>query len=57
MALVGVADRQGGWNAAFVVKDVHGWNVSTWIGKSWGNDDKLDWGVEVLKTWKLGEKK
>ena len=52
-AFVGVADRQGGWNAAFVTKGMHGWQVSTWIGKSWATDADLDYGVQVLKVWKF----
>lgn len=59
-ALVAVADRKGGWNTAFVLatgdrKDV--WSnvsVETWIGKEWGTNQELDWGVRVLKTWTLG---
>lgn len=52
-ALVGVADRKGGWNAAFVAKSPDGSiGVQAWIGKSWGNDSALDYGVQVMKTFK-----
>jgi hypothetical protein len=54
-ALVGVADRKGGWNAAFVGKipGAAGFEVKAWVGKSWGDDASLDWGAQVMKTWKF----
>jgi hypothetical protein len=53
-ALVGVANRNGGWNAAFVGRVPGGFEVQAWIGKSWGSDSDLDWGAQIMKTFKFG---
>ncbi len=50
LAVVAVADRQGGWNSALVMRGPHGIDVQTWIGKSWGEGSELDWGVKVQWT-------
>jgi len=49
--LMGVADRLGGWNAATVVKGAHGISGVAFVGKSWGTDAKLNYGVKVM--WKI----
>lgn len=54
IALAAVADRQGGWNSTLVAKLPGGVKADVWIGKKWGQDEKLDWGARVLKVWKLG---
>lgn len=56
-ALVAVADRQGGWNSAAVVKGPKGVKVMAWIGKSWGDDQQLDWGAQLLWSGTFKEKK
>ena len=53
MAIVAVADRKGGWNAALVVKAPHGVNVETWIGSKWGDDESLNYGARVSKVIRL----
>lgn len=55
VALTAVADRKGGWNGALVAKLPKGVSVDAWIGKSWAEDAKLDYGVRVLGKWKIGK--
>jgi hypothetical protein len=51
-ALVGKVTGDG-WNASVVVRAPHGWNVHAWVGDNDWTPGKMDYGVEVLKTWKL----
>jgi hypothetical protein len=54
IALVVVADRKsGGGNAALVAKDLKGFDVMLWLGKSWGDNAALDWGVAVRRVWRF----
>ncbi len=57
IALAAVADRKGGWNTTIVAKLPKGVSADVFVGKSWGTDAKLDWGVRVLKVWKVGGSK
>lgn len=49
-----VADRRGGWNGVLGARTKNGFQADVWIGKKWGQDERLDFGVRVLKVWKLG---
>ena len=57
LAMVAVADRKGGWNSAVVTRSPEGkWGQVSgiiWIGKAWGTDKKLDFGVKVMWTKKF----
>jgi hypothetical protein len=49
-ALVGKVGPDG-WNASVIVRAPHGWNVHAWVGDNDWIPGKMDYGVEVLKTW------
>jgi hypothetical protein len=49
-ALVGKVTGDG-WNAGVIVRAPHGWNVHAWVGDNDWIPGKMDYGVEVLKTW------
>ena len=60
-ALIGVADRKGGWNGAFVMKvpgpmGVGKMEVVTWVGKDWGTGSELDWGARLMWSGKIKNK-
>lgn len=49
-AIVGLTDRKGGTNFALVLRAPHGFEVYTWIGKNWAEDEPLDWGAAIRKS-------
>jgi len=61
VGLFAVADRKGGWNLATAAKivdgDRHKIAVVSWIGKPYGEDESLDWGVQAMWTMKFNKEK
>lgn len=49
-AIVGIADGKGGANGALVLRAPHGFEVYAWLGKSWADDEPVNWGVAIRQS-------